>query len=186
MSSIYRKRIPLYLSKLFQEYFFFRDTFSPQDVSLLLRQIKKNTHTHTYTYALYAHPRWTRITTNTDVFLVDTDRIVSWVRSYRMPNFRAFIALWPFDSRLSPFSTVICFERVVEEKEPRSSFIVLLSNRFEKSRHSITKIMDLFLGDTAIFFLIVKKKKRRVSVVRLLRVNRTGLRENFLEFFFEI
>lgn len=46
--------------------------------------------------------------------------------------------------------------------------------------------MDLFLGDTAIFFLIVKKKKRRVSVVRLLRVNRTGLRENFLEFFFEI
>lgn len=147
---------------------------------------KIHTHTHTYTYALYAHPTWTRITTNTDVFLVDTDRIVSWVRSYRMPNFRAFIALWPFDSRLSPFSTVICFERVVEEKEPRSSFIVLLSNRFEKSWHSITKIMDLFLGDTAIFFLIVKKKKRRVAVVRLLRVNRTGLRENFLEFFFEI
>lgn len=50
MSSIYRKRIPLYLSKLFQGYFFFRDTFFPQDVSLLLRQIKKNTHTHTHVH----------------------------------------------------------------------------------------------------------------------------------------
>lgn len=122
-----------------------------------LKKKKKKTYTHT----LYAHT-CTRITTNTDVFLVDTDRIVSWVRSYRMPNFRAFIALWPFDSRLSPFSTVICFERVVEEKEPRSPFIVLLSNRFEKSRYSVTKIMDLFRGDVAIFFsfLIVKKKKK--------------------------
>lgn len=35
-------------------------------------------------------------------------------------------------------------------------------------------------------FLDRKEKKRRVPVVRLLRVNRTGLRENFLEFFFEI
>lgn len=34
-------------------------------------------------------------------------------------------------------------------------------------------------------FLDRKEKKRRVAVVRLLRVNRTGLRENFLEFFFE-
>lgn len=107
----------------------------------------------------------TRITTNTGVFLVDTDRAVSWwVRSYRMPNFRAFIALWPFDSRLSPFSTVICFERVVEGKEPRSPFIALLSNRFEKSRYSVTKIMDYGFVEIFFSFLIVNKKERRVLV----------------------
>lgn len=87
-ASIYRKRI---LYQNFSKDIFFSVTpFSPQDVSVLLRQIKKKKK-HTHVHTLYAHP--TRITANTDVFLVDTDRIVSWVRSYRMPNFRAFIAL---------------------------------------------------------------------------------------------
>ena len=170
-ASIYRKRIPY--QNFFKDIFFFCDTFFPaRCFGFITLDKKKNRYTYIHTYTPCMHTNNTRITANTDVFLVDTDRIVSWVRSYRMPNFRAFIALWPFDSRLSPFSTVICFERVVEEKE--SPFIVLLSNRFEKSR-----LWRLWIYlDIAIFFsfLIVKKKKekRRVLVLRLL--NRIGFK----------
>lgn len=97
----------------------------------------------------------TRTITNTTVFLVETARIVSRVRTYRMPKFRAFIALWPFDSRPSALSTVICFERV-PEKGPFSFY----SPGRIVSEISILSYEDyglLFHGDTMFISLAIKR-----------------------------
>ena len=158
--------------KTFSRIFFFSVTpFSPQDVSVLLRQIKKRTDTHTYTHT---HPVCTPYANNREHRRVSCRYGSHRFVGTKLSNAKLSSVYCALTVRQSP---IAIFDSYLFREGCRGKRISFYSSALESFREiSVMKIMDLFRYSDIFLVLDRKKKKekRRVLVLRLL--NRIGFK----------
>ena len=165
--------------KTFSRIFFFSVTpFSPQDVSVLLRQIKKRTDTHTYTHT---HPVCTPYANNREHRRVSCRYGSHRFVGTKLSNAKLSSVYCALTVRQSP---IAIFDSYLFREGCRGKRISFYSSALESFREiSVMKIMDFFRYSDIFLVLDRKKKKREKKSARsqIIESNRIQ-RENFWNF----